>query len=126
MASGRSRPTTIAAYIATAPAESRAQLREMLACLRTAAPGTKEGLKWGMPSLSYGRILVMFAGYRHHIGFYPTSSPIRAFKKDLSRYKTARGSIQFPLEEPLPRALIRKITKFRARECKEQDRKWKS
>jgi uncharacterized protein YdhG (YjbR/CyaY superfamily) len=126
MAPGRTRPATIAAYIATAPAESRVKLREMLACLRKAAPGATEGLKWGMPSLSYGRILVMFAGYKHHIGFYPTSSPIREFKKDLVRWKTSRGAIQFPLEKPLPLALIRKITKFRVRECTDLGAKWKS
>ena len=126
MASGRTRPKTIAGYIKTAPVESRAKLREMLACVRKAAPGAKEGLKWSMPSLSYGRILVMFAGYKHHIGFYPTSSPIMEFKKELSRFTIGRGSIQFPLEKPLPLALIRKITRFRVRECAELDAKWRS
>jgi uncharacterized protein YdhG (YjbR/CyaY superfamily) len=98
----------------------------MRACIRKAAPGAKEGLKWGMPAYSYRRILVTFAAFKHHIGFYPTPSAVKAFEKDLSRYKTAKGSIQFPLEKPLPVPLIHKITAFRVRESNEEDKKWKS
>src|SRR2546430_1020412 len=90
------------------------------------APGAKESLKWGMPAFSYRRILVTFAAHKHHIGFYPTPPAVRAFAKDLSKFATARGSIQFPLEKPLPLPLIRKITAFRVRESIEQDRKWKT
>jgi uncharacterized protein YdhG (YjbR/CyaY superfamily) len=68
-----------------------------------------------MPAFSDGRILVMFAGFKHHIGFYPTPSAVNAFAKDISGFKTAKGSIQFLLEKPLPLTLIRKITAFRAR-----------
>ncbi len=68
----------------------------------------------------------MFGGFKHHIGFYPTPSPIRKFAKELSKFKTAKGSIQFPLDKPLPAGLIRKITAFRARESKEEDKKWRS
>ena len=67
----------------------------------------------------------MFAGYQHHIGFYPTPSTIRAFKKDLAKFATSRGAIQFPLEKPLPLPLIRKIMVFRARESVREDRKWR-
>jgi uncharacterized protein YdhG (YjbR/CyaY superfamily) len=70
--------------------------------------------------------LVTFAAFKHHIGFYPTPSAVKAFAGDLSKFKTAKGSIQFPLEEPLPLPLIRKITVFRVRESVETDRKWKS
>jgi len=98
----------------------------MRACIRTSAPGAKESLKWGMPAFSYRRILVMFAAFKHHIGFYPTPFAVRAFAKDLSRFATARGSIQFPLEKPLPLPLIRKITAFRVRESIENDRKWRT
>ena len=96
----------------------------MLACIRTSAPGAKESLKWGMPAFSYRRILVTFAAHKHHIGFYPTPSAVRAFANDLSKFATAKGSIQFPLEKPLP--LIRKITAFRVRESIEEDRKWRA
>ena len=68
----------------------------------------------------------MFAAFKHHIGFYPTPSAVRAFANDLSKFATARGSIQFPLEKPLPLPLIRKITAFRVRESIEEDRKWRT
>jgi uncharacterized protein YdhG (YjbR/CyaY superfamily) len=113
-------------YINTAPKEVRDKLREMRACIRKAAPGAKESLKWGMPAFSYRRILVTFAAFKHHIGFYPTPSAVKAFAKNLSRFKTAKGSIQLPLEKSLPLPLIRKITEFRVRESNEEDKKWKS
>lgn len=78
-----------------------------------------------MPAFSYQRILVTFAGFKHHVGFYPTSSAVRAFAPDLAKYVTASGSIQFPLDKPLPLALIRKITEFRVRECLEKNGKWR-
>jgi len=111
---------------ATAPKEARKKLREMRACIRASAPGAKESLKWGMPVFSYRRILVTFAAFKHHIGFYPTPSAVTAFANDLSRFNTATGSIQFPLEKPLPLALIRKITVFRVRENIEKDKKWRT
>ena len=126
MVSRNAKPRTIAEYIKAAPKESRTKLREMRACIREAAPGAKESLKWGMPSFSYRRILVTFAAFKHHIGFYPTASAVKTFAKNLSKFKTAKGSIQFPLEKPLPLPLIRKITAFRVRESNEEDKKWKS
>lgn len=101
-------------------------MREMRATIRKAAPGAKESLKWSMPAFSYKRILVTFAAFKNHIGFYPTPSAVKAFAKDLSKFATAKGSIQFPLEKPLPLPLIRKITAFRAREAVEGDKKWKT
>jgi uncharacterized protein YdhG (YjbR/CyaY superfamily) len=126
MSPKKARPKSIAEYIHAAPKEAQKILREMCACIRTAAPGAKESLKWGMPAFSYRRILVTFAAHKHHIGFYPTPPAVTAFAKDLSKFATARGSIQFPLEKPLPLTLIRKITAFRVRESIEQDRKWKT
>ena len=126
MTSKRTRPKSITEYINAAPKEAREKLREMRTCIRAAAPGAKESLKWGMPAFSYRRILVTFAAYKHHIGFYPTPSAVRAFANDLSKFVTAKGSIQFPLEKPLPLPLIRKITAFRVRESIEEDRKWRT
>lgn len=120
------KPNTIAEYISGAPRTAQKKLREMYATIRKAAPGATEGLKWGMPAFSYRRILVTFAAHQNHIGFYPTPSPIKAFAKELSNFHTAKGSIQFPLDKPLPLTLIRKITVFRVRESVEQDKKWKS
>jgi uncharacterized protein YdhG (YjbR/CyaY superfamily) len=73
-----------------------------------------------------GRILVTFAAHRNHIGFYPTPSAVKAFSKELTRYATARGSIQFPLGKPLPLPLIRRITAFRVRESLVEDSKWRT
>jgi uncharacterized protein YdhG (YjbR/CyaY superfamily) len=126
MISRKAKPKTITEYIKAAPKEAREKLREMRACIREAAPGVKESLKWGMPAFSYRRILVTFAAFRHHIGFYPTPSAVKTFAKNLSRFTTAKGSIQFPLEKPLPLPLIRKITAFRVRESNEEDKKWRS
>src|SRR6202040_4453167 len=126
MPAKKARPQSIPEYINAAPKEARKKLREMHACIRAAAPGAEESLKWGMPAFSYRRILVTFAAFKHHIGFYPTPSAVRAFAKDLSKFATARGSVQFPLEKPLPLALIRKITAFRVRASIEEDKKWRT
>ena len=122
----KARPKTVDGYIQAAPKEAQAKLIEMRSCIRAAAPGATEGLKWGMPAFSNRRILVVFAAFKHHIGFYPTPSAVKAFAKELLKFKTAKGSIQFPLEKPLPLSLIRKITAFRVAECNEKDQKWRS
>jgi uncharacterized protein YdhG (YjbR/CyaY superfamily) len=126
MTAKKARPTSINEYISTAPKEARAKLREMRGCIRKAAPGAKESLKWGMPAFSYGRILVTFAVHKHHIGFYPTPLAVKAFAKDLSKFTTAEGSIKFQLEKPLPLLLIRKITAFRVRKSIDEDKKWRT
>ena len=123
---GIPKPKTIIDYISAAPEEAQEKLYEMLACIRAAAPGATESLKWGMPAFSYKRILVTFAVFKHHIGFYPTPSAVKAFTKELTKYKTAAGSIQFPLDQKLPLSLIRKITRFRVKESKEDDVKWRT
>jgi uncharacterized protein YdhG (YjbR/CyaY superfamily) len=119
-------PKNITEYINSAPKEAQKKLCEIRTCISKAAPSAKESIKWSMPAFSYKRILVMFAGFKKHIGFYPTPSTIKAFKKELSKFKTAKGSIQFPLEKPLPLDLIKKITTFRVKESKEEDKKWKT
>ncbi len=120
------RPKSVAGYIAAAPAPARRKLREMRACVRAAAPAAGESLKWGMPAYSLRRILVIFGAFRHHIGFYPTTSAIRAFRKELAKFDFAKGSVQFPLDAPLPLALIRRIVAFRVRESVRHDKKWRT
>jgi uncharacterized protein YdhG (YjbR/CyaY superfamily) len=120
------KPTTIAEYIHAAPAAVQEKLFQMHACILAATPGAKEGLKWGMPAYSYQKILVTFAVFKNHIGFYPMPSAIEAFAKSLTKYKTAQGSIQFPLDQPLPLVLIRKITLFRVKESADGVIKWRS
>lgn len=119
------KPKTIAEYIKAAPKESQKKLREMRAIVSKVAPDAKEEIKWGMPAFSYRRILVIFGAFKKHIGFYPTPSALKSFAKDFSKYKTAKGSIQFPLDKPLPVSLIKRMTKFRVKESKEEDKKWK-
>src|SRR5437667_12008916 len=120
------RPKTVAEYINAAPKDARVKLREMRTVIRASAPGAAEGLKYGLPAFSYKRILVVYGAHSQHIGFYPTPSAVSAFKKELTKFKTAKGSIQFPLEKPLPLSLVRKITAFRVRESLEKDGKWKT
>src|SRR6185295_162723 len=95
----KAKPKSIAEYIAAAPKEAQGKLHQMRTCIRSAAPGAKESFKWGVPAFSYHRILVNFAAYKQHIGFYPTPRAVKALAKDLSKYKTGRGSIQFPLDK---------------------------
>ena len=122
----KSRPETVEEFIKSAPKQAQSKLRQMRAAIRSCAAGAVEGLKYGLPAFSYKRILVVYAAHSEHIGFYPTPSAVSAFKKELSKYKTAKGSIQFPLDRPLPLPLIRKITEFRVRESLEKDGKWKT
>lgn len=126
MTAKKVRPKTVTEYLGAAPKQAQEKLREMRACIQAAAPGAKESLKWGMPAFSYGRILVTFAAFKNHIGFYPTPGAVRAFKKELDKFVTASASVQFPLEKKLPLALIRKITAFRVRESIEKDGKWRT
>lgn len=120
------RPQTIAAYINAAPQEARQKLREMRACIRKLAPGSIETLKYGMPAFCYQRILVIFGAFKHHIGLYSTGAAMKPFAKDLAKFVTARGSIQFPLTRPLPLPLIRKIVALRVRHSIEQDGPWRT
>ena len=126
MIRSQTRPTTVAEYINAEPPAVRKKLREMRACIRSAAPGAVEGLKWSLPAYSYRRILVMFGAFKHHVGFYPTPSAIRKFAKELAKYVRARGSVQFPLDRPLPLPLIRRMVAFLVKESLAQDKKWRS
>jgi uncharacterized protein YdhG (YjbR/CyaY superfamily) len=120
------KPKTVAQYIAAASKEARPKLRELRKIIRAAAPGAVESLKWGMPAYSYRRILVMFAAFAHHVSLFPTTSATRAFKKQLGKLNTSSGTVQFSLEQPLPAALIRRMTAFRVKESLEKDGKWRT
>jgi uncharacterized protein YdhG (YjbR/CyaY superfamily) len=120
------KPASIEEYIDAAPVEVQEKLQQLHVCIRTAAPGALESLKWSMPAYSYEKILVTFAVFKHHIGFYPMPSAMQAFARNLTKYKTAKGSIQFPLDKPLPLPLISKIVKFRVKESNAGVIKWKS
>ena len=108
------------------PKNARAKLRQMRATVKASAPRAMEGLRWNMPSISYHRILVMYGGFKHHIGLYPTARVVEAFTKELSKYKKARGSVQFRLDKPLPVGLIKRMVAFRVRESIKKDGTWRS
>jgi uncharacterized protein YdhG (YjbR/CyaY superfamily) len=120
----KARPTTIAEYIRAAPKEAQKALREMHAILKGAAPGATGGLKWGSPAFEEKRILFAFAAFKSHLSFMPTPSAMKPFKKELAKYETGKGSIQFPYDKPLPKALIRRIAARRVKELREKDIRW--
>ncbi len=103
-------------YFAKFPPPVRKVLQQMRAAIKRAAPQAKEKISYGMPAYELNGNLVYFAGYERHIGFYATPTGHAAFAKDLARYKKGKGSVQFPLDEPLPLKLIEKMVKFRVEE----------
>lgn len=109
----KGQPTTIDEYIAQFPEDVQHILVRIRAVIRESAPEAVEKISYRMPGFYLNGNLVWFAAYQRHIGFYPGSSGIEAFKEELSAYKGARGSVQFPLHEPMPYQLISEIVKFR-------------
>ena len=112
----KSTPTTIDEYIATFPADAQAILQKVRDTIRKAAPQAEEAISYQMPTFKLNGNLVHFAAFKNHIGFYPVPSGIEKFKKELSTYKGAKGSVQFPLDRPIPYGLIGRIVKFRVKE----------
>ncbi|ADB42057.1 iron chaperone [Spirosoma linguale] len=108
-----SSPTTIDAYIAGFPESVQERLQQVRAMLRQVAPEAEETISYGIPTLKLNGNLVHYAAFKNHIGFYPAPQGLEAFKEELSGYKGAKGSVQFPFDQPLPLDLIAKITKFR-------------
>jgi uncharacterized protein YdhG (YjbR/CyaY superfamily) len=106
----------VSEYIAMFPRETQKFLKQMRALIKKAAPGAEEEISYQMPMFKLHGRLVYFAGYKKHIGFYPMASGIKAFQKEISVYKWAKGSVQFPLDKPLPAGLITKIVKYRVKE----------
>jgi uncharacterized protein YdhG (YjbR/CyaY superfamily) len=107
---------TIDEYIAAFPRDVRDILQELRQTIRDAAPDAKETISYQIPAFQLNGNLVYFAAFKNHIGFFPTSSAISKFKKELSQYDTSKGTVRFPINEPIPLDLIRKIVKFRVKE----------
>jgi len=105
-------------YLAGFPAEVREMLGQVRAAIRRAAPDATEAIAYGIPTFVLNGNLVHFAAFKNHIGFYPTPSGIAAFKDELSAYHSAKGSVQFPIDRPMPLALIGRIVRFRVKEAK--------
>jgi uncharacterized protein YdhG (YjbR/CyaY superfamily) len=106
----------IDAHIAQFPPDVRRKLEQLRSIIRQEAPGAVETISYGIPTFDLDGHLVHFAGYARHIGFYPTASGIEKFRSELKGYPTSRGAVRFPLDEPLPVGLVRKIVRFRVEE----------
>lgn len=117
VATSRKKIETISEYIAMFPKDARGILEELRATIRKSTPKAEETIGYGIPTFkTNGRNLVHFAAFKNHIGFYPTPSAIVAFKKELTSYKQTKGAIQFPIDNPIPFDLVKRIVEFRVRE----------
>ena len=103
-------------FIADFPDDIQLILEKIRATIQKAAPDAKEAIKYGMPTFVLNGNLVHFAAYKNHIGFYPAPTGIDAFIDELARYRTGKGTIQFPVDKPIPYDLVTKVVKFRVEE----------
>jgi uncharacterized protein YdhG (YjbR/CyaY superfamily) len=113
MDSDNPKPNNIDEYITNYPDDVQAKLQTLRETIREVAPEASETISYGMPTFQLKGNLVHFAAFKNHIGFYPVPTGIEAFKEELSVYKQGKGSVQFPLDQPLPLELVRKIVAFR-------------
>jgi uncharacterized protein YdhG (YjbR/CyaY superfamily) len=122
------KPTTIDEYIAQYSKDVQKILQEIRATVRKAAPMSEEKISYGIPTFTLaGKYLVYFAAYKNHIGVYPVPNNNKAFEKDFARYKTSgKGTIQFPLDAPIPYNLVAKIVAFRMKERAAKEKKSKA
>ena len=111
---------TVDEYIGTFPVATKKIMQQVRKTIKDAAPEAEEVISYNMPAYKQEGMLVFFAAYKEHIGFYPTPGGIEAFKKELSVYNSAKGSVQFPIDKPMPLALITKIVKHRVKENQEK------
>lgn len=107
---------TMDKYIAAFPNNIQEILKKLRQTIRESAPNAEETVRYGIPTFRQNGNLVHFAAFKRHIGFYPTPSVIAAFKKELSAYKQAKGSVRFQIDEPIPFGLVKKIVKYRVKE----------
>lgn len=109
-------PKNFAEYAAGFPPKVRRALQSVRSTIKKAAPGAEEIISYGMPAFRQRTILVWFGAHAKHIGLYPKAAAMSAFKRELNAYKHAKGSVQFPLDEPMPLELIARIVRFRVDE----------
>jgi len=115
------RPTTIAEYIRSAPAQGRPNLWRLYAILKSVAPKAKEAIKWGMPFFIEPRFLFAFSAHKAHCNLASTPSALKAFAEELQEHKTTKNFLQLPYNQPLPENLIRKIARYRLGEVAKRD-----
>jgi uncharacterized protein YdhG (YjbR/CyaY superfamily) len=116
MKTNQATPQTIDEYIAGFPPDIRVILEKLRATIRKAAPGAEEAMKYRLPTFVLNGNLVHFGAFKQHIGFYATPTGNQQFQKELSAYESAKGSVQFPLDKPIPYGLVSKMVKFRVKE----------
>lgn len=109
-------PKSIDDYIDRYPQKVQDLLKQMRRTIQKAAPQAREKISYRIPTYTLNGNLVHFGAFKGHVSFFPTSSGISAFEKELSAYKTSRGTVQFPIDKPLPLALVSRIVKFRVKE----------
>jgi uncharacterized protein YdhG (YjbR/CyaY superfamily) len=109
-------PRTIDEYIERFPPDIQVKLEKIRATIRKAAPDAEEAIKYMIPTFTLKGNLVHFAAYKNHIGFYPAPRGIEAFQGELAKYEGGKGTVQFPLDKPIPYALISKVVKFRVKD----------
>jgi uncharacterized protein YdhG (YjbR/CyaY superfamily) len=107
---------TINEYISTFPKDIQKILEQVREIIKISAPDAEETINYQIPTYKLNGNLVHFAAFKNHIGFYPTPTGIEKFKTELSKYESAKGSVQFPLDKPMPLSLIKKIVKYRVKE----------
>jgi uncharacterized protein YdhG (YjbR/CyaY superfamily) len=113
---------TVDEYISTFPAGTKKILQQVRTTIKAAAPQAEDVISYNMPASKLNGILVYYAAYEKHIGFYPTASGIKVFEDQLGDYKFSKGAIQFPIDKPMPVDLITKIVKFRVKETWEKEK----
>jgi uncharacterized protein YdhG (YjbR/CyaY superfamily) len=113
-------------YIATFPQDIQKLLNQMRATITKAAPKAEEAIRYAIPTFILNGNLVHFAAFKNHIGFYPAPAGIEAFKKEVAPYEAGKGSLQFPLDKPLPLSLVTKIVKYRVAQNLEKSTKKKT
>jgi len=111
-------PKNIDEYVAGFPCDVQDILKQLRTTIKKAAPDSEEAIKYRIPTFVLNGNLVHFAAFKNHIGFYPTPSGIEQFKDELAQYKSAKGSVQFPINRPMPLSLVEKIVKFRVKEAR--------
>ena len=126
MAESKRQFKTMDEYMNAFPEDVRRILNELRQAIKEVAPAAEETINYQIPTFTLNGNLVHFAAFQNHIGFYPTPSGMEAFKNELSGYKRAKGSVQFPIDEPLPLPLIRRIVEYRVKENLERKQKKKS
>lgn len=116
MKTDRTKPHDIDKYISGFTKEKQKLLKQLRDIIKKAAPQAQETISYGMPAFKKNGMIVYFAAWKNHIGFYPTSSAIKMFRKDLSVFNISKGTVQFPLDKPIPKGLVTRIVKFKVKE----------